>query len=213
MNNYNKFWGDILLYYPVSILEENIKNDFNDNLSLNNILEKYSSIQINNDCNKLILILKDIKKNSNLLDITLDIKAPFFKLCYDKNNNPIVIVSKINNNNITIYGIDGEGALSDYTIIENYMVLNCTNRCSCSFIEVNSIKINKYLRSGRGSLLLKYLEKNLVSYFNKVNYNKILKIQGSIGKIGELDITNEDRIKFYKSNNYKIKGLNFYKNL
>ena len=115
MNNYNKFWGDILLYYPINVLEECIKNDFDNNLSLNNILEKYSFVQTNNDCNKLILILKDIKKNFKLLDITLDIKAPFFKLFYDKNNNPIVIVSKINNNNITVYGIDGEGALLNYS--------------------------------------------------------------------------------------------------
>lgn len=197
----------------MSILEKNIENDFNKDLTLNDILKKYSCVHTNNDYNKLILILKDIEKNFKFLDIDLNIKKPFFKLTYDKNNSPIVIISKINNNSITIYGIDGYGFLAYHTAIDNYMILNCTNRFLCNFIEVNSIKINKYLRSGRGSLLLKYLESDLISYFNEIYTCKILKIQGSIGKIGEANITNEDRIKFYKSNNYKIKGLNFYKYL
>lgn len=190
---------------------ENIKYDFNNNsLTLYHILNKYCNLNIDH---KLILIIKDIYINLKLLDIDIYIRAPFFKLVYDKKNNPIVFISKINNNNLIVYGVDGQGALFPNTTLENYMVLNCTNRYVYNLTEINTIKINKYLRVGRGSLLLKYLENDLVKYFNSFNNNKILKIKGTMGEVGNIHITNEDRANFYKSNNYKIRGLTFYKSL
>lgn len=211
MNKFIIYWGDILKYPTPDNAVENIKYDFNNtNLTLYDILNKYANLNIND---KLILIIQDIYVNLKLLDIDVSIKAPFFKLAYDKKNNPIVFICKINNNNLIVYGIDGQGILSKNQSLENYMILNCTNRYVYNLTEINTIKINKYLRVGRGSLLLKYLETDLIKYFNNFNSNKILKIKGSIGNIGNINITNEDRAKFYRSNNYKIKGLTFYKNL
>lgn len=190
---------------------ENIKYDFNhSNLTLYDILNKYSNLDIDD---KLVLIIKDIYVNLKFLDIDVSIRAPLFKLVYDKNSNPIVLICKIINNNLIIYGVDGQGLLSKNLTLENYMILNCTNRYIYNLTEINTIKINKYLRVGRGSLLLKYLEDDLIKYLNSFNDNKILKIKGCMGKIGNIFITNEERSKFYRNNNYKIRGLIFYKNL
>jgi hypothetical protein len=200
-----------LIYFSFNNSIKEIQSDFNNNkLTLYNILNKYSNLNIDD---RISSIIKDISKNSKFLDINTNIQKPFFKLVYDKINNPIVFISKINNNNLTVYGVDGQGALSKNTTLENYMILNCTNRYFYNLTEINTIKINKYLRLGRGSLLLKYLENDLIIYFNNFNSNKIFKIKGSIGDIGDINISNEDRANFYKNNNYKIKGLTFYKNL
>lgn len=200
-----------MIYFSFNNSIKEIQSDFNNNkLTLYNILNKYSNLNIDD---RISSIIKDISKNSKFLDINTNIQKPFFKLVYDKINNPIVFISKINNNNLTVYGVDGQGALSKNTTLENYMILNCTNRYFYNLTEINTIKINKYLRLGRGSLLLKYLENDLIIYFNNFNSNKIFKIKGSIGDIGDINISNEDRANFYKNNNYKIKGLTFYKNL
>lgn len=200
-----------MIYSPFDSVIKNIKSDFNnDKLTLHNILDKYYNLNIND---KIFFIIKDISKNWRFLDVDINIQKPFFKLVYDKNNNPIVFISKVNNNNLIVYGVDGQGILSKNITLENYMILNCTNRYFYNLTEINTIKINKYLRSGRGSLLLNYLENDLIHYLNSLNINKIVKIKGSIGTIGDINITNEERAKFYRNNNYKIKGLTFYKNL
>lgn len=229
----------------------NIEQDFNCvNINLIDILNKYHDLKVITDFktneldklsslisrkrlnsnaalikkyNNLINAMEDTRNSPSFMELDLNIKRPYFKLIYDNSNSPIILVTKININdlkevfNFNIYGLYGEGTRTkniDNKV--NYIELTAINRGIFNMIDISTIEVNKYFRQGRGSAILKYLENEVIDGLNNFfqsTSNHILSIEGTTGTLGGYYISVEDRLRFYIKNGFTVTGRRFYKHI
>lgn len=199
-----------------------------------NSKEKGKLIQENenlkNEYRSWIYLMKRLIQVMKVKNISLEVNKPFFKIDKDKDNIPVCFVSELNKEldgsikNIRILGVTGD--LEEYSKYEDIFIecyIHLINQYSegiCAFI--TKLDIKQKFRCGRGTMMIKYIEDELLKEVEKImtnfykenGYNKeygyVTKIGGYIGNSGATTVY-ENKL-FYSNLGYTVINRSFTKN-
>lgn len=207
------------------------KISFNKNINIEYQNAKNIYIEKGKRYESFIRAMKNVTTYESIPELKLDITRPFYKLVLDKDKEPIILLVDLEREldngikSFRIIGID-EISKSKKEIMEGYLEahIHLINQYSKGIVAfLSKIDIKRSYRRGRGTLIMKYLEEEVIGVIDKYmknyyresgypeSYGSIKRIDGYIASISTSTVA--ENINFYNSLGYTVIKKNMSKEI